>query len=141
MNLGGCPYAGCDGFFSTVLPERTPVYYQTVCDLCQRVVWLKLSRVDPEAYTEDSFVQKYLVNKETHTIEPREKPQPLTGLEKAIADEVVRRVMGQALHDLMFGMGSVCFWGCEFCPKGAHRGQDKVDRLKSIVEQLEKEKP
>jgi len=71
VNFGGCPYEGCDGFFATALPERTPIYDKQTCKLCGRVVWLKLSRWDPEAYTEESFVARYQVDEATKKIRDR----------------------------------------------------------------------
>lgn len=69
MNFGDCPYDDCNGFLGMFeVPERTPAYAPTECPECGRTVWYKFSRLDPMAYTEESFLADHDIDWENHII-------------------------------------------------------------------------
>ena len=71
MNCGECPYDDCDEVRMTALPEHTPAFCRVVCEKCHRPFWLKLSRLDPAAWTEADFLAEFIVDEATKSITPR----------------------------------------------------------------------
>jgi hypothetical protein len=67
MNFGECPYDDCDNFFFLSLPEKTPMFEKLTCDRCGRTVWYRLSRIDPEAFTESDFLKHFAVDEKSKT--------------------------------------------------------------------------
>ncbi len=68
MNTGPCPYDDCDHTFFVSVPERTPACTKLECEGCKRPVWYKLSRIDPECWTEEEFLRLHDVDEETRRI-------------------------------------------------------------------------
>lgn len=68
MNFGECPYDDCDGFLMLETPDRTPAYAIVQCDKCNRDIWYRFSRLDPEAWTKEAFEAQHVIDEETHTI-------------------------------------------------------------------------
>lgn len=69
MNFGECPYKDCDGALEWLsVPEQAPVFYKDFCQKCQRVVWRKLSRIEPEALTTAQFQRQYVVDELTKQV-------------------------------------------------------------------------
>jgi len=73
MNFGERPYDDCDAFISVGVPDKTPAFTRFVCNECDRVVWYKLSRIDPVAYTESQFLRDFDVDEETMKIIDKNK--------------------------------------------------------------------
>lgn len=71
MNIGSCPYTDCEGTLALELPQRTPAYAMLQCDHCQRDIWYRFSRVDPEAWTREQFEAHHVIDEATKTITPR----------------------------------------------------------------------
>ena len=71
MQMGSCPYPGCKGFIAIAMPDQTPAFSKTTCPDCERLIWLYHSRIDPKAYTEQSFHEEFEVNEETKHISKR----------------------------------------------------------------------
>lgn len=68
MQIGDCPHDDCNGITTREMPERTPVFELVQCPSCRRDVWLRLSRVDPHAWTFDQFLTEHHIDHETKTI-------------------------------------------------------------------------
>ena len=69
MNFGECPYEDCNEQLDWLsVPEQSPVFYKDSCPKCQRVVWRKLSRLDPEALTVEQFQHQYVVDEATKQV-------------------------------------------------------------------------
>jgi len=70
MIFGECPYEDCDGSHAIPLASdaELPAFSKETCETCGRIFWLKHSRIDPVAYTEDAV----LVNEETRSVEIKE---------------------------------------------------------------------
>lgn len=66
MIFGECPY--CDSDVINYMPDKTPVYAQCTCENCNKIYWMKFSRIDSEAYTIEDFNEKYIVDTENKTI-------------------------------------------------------------------------
>lgn len=53
------------------IPDKTPQWAKINCDDCGRVAWYRFSRIDPEAWTEKDFLEKFEVNEQTKMIKPK----------------------------------------------------------------------
>lgn len=78
MNFGECPYE-CGETLLLYLPVYLPVFAKIECENCKGVIWYKLSRLDPCAYTEADFREAFKVNEETKEIKPLSKPFEIDG--------------------------------------------------------------
>ena len=45
------------------VPDQTPAYIRYHCEGCTRVIWYRLSRVAPKAWTEEDFLNFFDVDK------------------------------------------------------------------------------
>lgn len=69
-------YPCCGEPLAISLPDaRLPVFMREHCPHCGAGVWHRLSRLDPESWTETEFLAEFVVDDEKKTIEPR-SPQP-----------------------------------------------------------------
>jgi predicted RNA-binding Zn-ribbon protein involved in translation (DUF1610 family) len=50
------------------MPDQTPKYLPENCPHCGVKVWHVLSRVTPESFTEDEFLQRYEVDEASHAV-------------------------------------------------------------------------
>ena len=66
MNIGDCPYEDCQELLFLAVPDITPAFAKIKCKGCQRFLWYRFSRIDPEAWTIADF--PFEVNEKTHTI-------------------------------------------------------------------------
>jgi len=67
--MGDCPYEGCDHHEWRELPDAAlPVMSRETCDGCDRIVWVRYSRVDPEVWTEEGFLNNFDVDAATKSI-------------------------------------------------------------------------
>ena len=57
MILGSYPC--CDGSLAIEVPGDAPVYFTEACPHCGAAVWHRLSRSDPESWTEEEFWHRY----------------------------------------------------------------------------------
>lgn len=73
MNIGECPYEDCDEVLVLEMPEKTPAFAPITCDGCGRVVWYRFSRVDPEAWTEEGFLENYEIDSVSKTVTRRKQ--------------------------------------------------------------------
>lgn len=72
--IGECPY--CNKGHMIALPDefeslieiQLPIFQRTISDCCNKSIWIKYSRVNPEVLTEEKFLTKYNVNKETKEV-------------------------------------------------------------------------
>lgn len=71
MNIGDCPYDDCRAPMMLGVPDVTPTYALVECEECKRPVWYKFSRLDPGAWTKESFERIYEVDQEARTIKLR----------------------------------------------------------------------
>ena len=76
MIIGGCPYDDCSEVVANLIADQLGFTKQN-CPACGREYWLKHSRLDPAAWTTDSFLQEFIVDEENGTIIPK-GPQWLT---------------------------------------------------------------
>lgn len=65
-------YPCCDEPLMIELPDQVPSYARDICPACGTAVWHKFSRLDPQSWTEDSFLEEFEVNEETKQIAPRQ---------------------------------------------------------------------
>lgn len=64
-------YPCCGSALAISMPERA-AYHRENCPACGAVVWHRLSRIDPQSWTEDRFLAEHEVDEQTKTI--RVKP-------------------------------------------------------------------
>lgn len=64
-------YPCCDGNLMIAVPDVTPAFKRELCPHCGEAVWHRLSRLDPQSWTEAAFLEEYDVNEEAGTIERR----------------------------------------------------------------------
>lgn len=64
-------YPCCGGPFSIAVPDKTPAYFSEDCPHCGAKVWHKLSRVDPESWTEKAFFAEHDVDFGAKIITPK----------------------------------------------------------------------
>lgn len=68
MIFGDCPNCDepvCNAFAGAGQMQRI------ICEACHKPYWLKHSRLDPEAFTEADFAERYEVNEATKTIKDK----------------------------------------------------------------------
>ena len=70
MVIGECP--NCGEVVINGMPERSPAFDHTECDKCGKSYWIKLSRTESEAYTEEEFDRLYEVDEQTRIVKDRE---------------------------------------------------------------------
>ncbi len=69
MIIGECPY--CDAIMmNSIGALPLPRFQKLTTECCQGTIWLRHSRIDPVAYTEDAFLQEYEVDEDAKTIKP-----------------------------------------------------------------------
>ena len=68
MIFGECPYCN-EPMFNSLWNGQLPAFQRLIVSCCNKPVWLKHSRIDPVAYSEENFLKEYKVNKETHEVE------------------------------------------------------------------------
>jgi len=74
MVIGSCPYDGCDGIvWQGVGDVPLPKFVKHDCEDCGRTIWTKLSRIDPESWTEEDF--PFDVDEETKQLTPKSAPK------------------------------------------------------------------
>lgn len=66
MIFGHCPY--CGSLVSTACAPKTPAFSKEKCGECHKKYWLKHSRIDPEAMTQEQFNKEYSVDETTKVI-------------------------------------------------------------------------
>jgi len=71
--IGKCPYDDCDEQMWNCICDDPPKFQRLVCEKCGRVIWLYHSRIDPVAYTEKGFFEKYDLNEATKSIKEKAK--------------------------------------------------------------------
>lgn len=72
MIIGSCPYDDCNEPLMLGLPDmQLPAFSRHECDGCHRLIWTKFSRVDPQSWTEDGFLEEYEIDEETRQLKPR----------------------------------------------------------------------
>lgn len=79
-------YPCCEGDLTIEVPERTPAYREEACPHCGAKVWHKLSRLDPQSWTEADFLAEYVVDEETMTIRPIKEPVPIPAVLQGLID-------------------------------------------------------
>ena len=76
MQMGECPYEGCDDHRIRILPDRPlPLFSKEECPGCKRTIWVYYSRVDPKVYTEADFAKEFDVDESTKNITHKAAPQ------------------------------------------------------------------
>lgn len=68
MIFGECPYNDCNQQMMNAICVNLPMFERLVCEKCGRVIWLYHSRLEPVAYTEEGFLEKYDLDEETKSI-------------------------------------------------------------------------
>ncbi len=67
MIMGACPY--CDaGMMNPIADLPLPKFQKLITECCGKTIWLRHSRVDPQAFTDEDFKNKFIVNEETREI-------------------------------------------------------------------------
>lgn len=72
MIIGDCPYPDCQGRRMIPCARECPTFSKETCETCGRGFWLRHSRVDPKAHTEQDFHEEYEVDYEIGRITKRE---------------------------------------------------------------------
>lgn len=71
MIIGGCPY--CNSSMRWVgVPDSAPIWMKDTCEDCEKVVWRWLTRINPQAWKEEDFLEIYAVDEEKKNINVRE---------------------------------------------------------------------
>ena len=77
MILGECPYEGCHGdVFLGCDDWKMPSFYKHECEECKNWIWTKITRVDPQSWTEEGFNEHFTINEETRSIKEKEGVDP-----------------------------------------------------------------
>jgi hypothetical protein len=71
MIFGECPYDDCNEPIVNPICDDAPKFQRLVCEKCGRVIWLYHSRLDPVAYTEKAFAEKYDLDEATKSIKEK----------------------------------------------------------------------
>jgi hypothetical protein len=73
MIHGNCPYKDCEEDFLVDIEgvENLPRYWRHKCEACDQTIYTKLSRIDPESWTEEEFNRLYEINWETKVIKEK----------------------------------------------------------------------
>lgn len=75
-------YPCCEGPLAIAVPDKTPAYWKENCPNCGAVVWHRLSRLDPQTWTEAQFLAEHTIDEATKQI--REiNPPPAVELSEA----------------------------------------------------------
>ena len=97
MNFGNCPY--CDGFLGFFeVPSKTPAYTIVKCELCNKDVWYRLSRIDPKTWTIEGFEKEFIVDEKNGKIIER-NPKP----KKEMSREDFELLMKLIEQRILFG--------------------------------------
>lgn len=67
MITGEMPCCG-KGFMLLVPDGDLPQYWKEICQHCNVAVWHKLSRIDPESWTEEDFLKAHIIDYENKLI-------------------------------------------------------------------------
>ena len=71
MNFGTCPY--CDDLMDFVeVPPNAPAWCKFTCNSCTKTVWRWLTRINPQAWKEEDFLETYEIDEENKRITVRE---------------------------------------------------------------------
>lgn len=71
MIIGGCPY--CNALMRGVgVPPGAPAWMKDTCEDCEKTVWRWLTRINPQAWKEEDFLETYEVDEEKKQIKVRE---------------------------------------------------------------------
>lgn len=74
MIIGPCPYSDCDELHMVPIGPRPPMMSRERCEGCGRTYWLRHSRIEPDALTEEEFATGFDVDHATKMITPKEAP-------------------------------------------------------------------
>lgn len=92
MMIGSYPCCGAPLMIE--LPDRTPAFAPEECPHCGTKVWHRLSRLDPQTWTEEAFLEEFIVDDESRSITERNPSPPLTPEElaqiEALQDEIFK---------------------------------------------------
>lgn len=73
MIIGSCPYNDCKGeVFLGCDDWKMPSLYKHFCEDCKRAIWTKITRVDPQSWTEEEFLRNFVIDEENKSIKERE---------------------------------------------------------------------
>jgi hypothetical protein len=53
------------------MPDVTPQFGRLTCEHCGKTFWELFSRIDPQAFTEEAFADRYIVDEATKRITSR----------------------------------------------------------------------
>ena len=93
-------YPCCDADLCIAVPEKTPVYFREICPSCGVAVWHRLSRFDPESWTEEEFLKEYRVDQATEHVEPINPPVETISL---LSEEQKKRLADMMEQVLLYG--------------------------------------
>jgi hypothetical protein len=96
-------YPCCGGELAISIPERTPAYSAESCPHCGAKVWHRLSRIDPQSWTEADFLAEYEVDEGAKTIKERNPVPPAPPMPLELM-EAFAKMMEDAL---LYGESSV----------------------------------
>ncbi len=69
MIIGECPYDGCDGDIMLGCDGwPMPSFYKHECETCKKYIWTKITRIDPQSFTEEDFLSTHKINEDTKSI-------------------------------------------------------------------------
>lgn len=66
MIIGECP--NCNGPLIIPLAEHCPCFQKHWCDKCGGLIWTLHSRLNPQSFNEEGFLEKYKVDEITKNI-------------------------------------------------------------------------
>ena len=72
MIFGEFPYNDCNQQMMNFICDNPPMFERLVCEKCGRVIWLYHSRIEPVAYGEEDFLEKYDLDETTKSIKSKE---------------------------------------------------------------------
>ncbi len=104
-------YPCCDGDLTLGVPDETPVIQREICPHCGTLVWHKLSRLDPESWTDAQFLEIYDVDDETKAVTLKNPAAQISPTEREIMDKITSKVAEMIEEDMLTrGDGSFPRW-------------------------------
>jgi hypothetical protein len=86
-------YPCCNAPLAIAMPER-PGFFRELCPACGTAVWHKMSRLDPQSWTEVDFLKEYRVDEVTNQVtELTPAPELSETQQLVLEEEIINRLL------------------------------------------------
>lgn len=96
-------YPCCDAPLSIAMTEK-PGFIRELCPNCGTPVWHRMSRFDPESWTEEQFLKEHRVDEETKQIISL---MPEARIEDLLTPDQLQELRNRMERLLLYGDGSI----------------------------------